>query len=274
MAKQSDLFQKLIESGKKQGFLTYEEISRSIPTGDIDKIDEFIAKLDDLGIKITDDKKTAFALSERAAKNQGSAIEQSVKASSISGGEPEEINTIRMYLNEMSKVPLLNRAVEVELSRNVRENEQQLQSIVLESPIIIKEIKNWEALISQQEMTPKELMPRGRKSKAQLRSMGTKIKKVVSGISEIEGKISVLEKKMKGAPQKEKEALKEKIKEMRSEIINLIISLNLNQDKLKRLTNKIKTTAQKLNEINAEVKVFERKYRNPFQKVKALYKSY
>src|SRR5207253_8378827 len=39
-----------------------------------------------------------------------------------------------------------------------------LKLIVLESPITMREIRNWENLLEQQEMTPKELMPRGRKT--------------------------------------------------------------------------------------------------------------
>jgi RNA polymerase primary sigma factor len=274
MAKQQDLFQELIETGKKQGFLTYEEISKSIPVNDIDKIDEFIVRLDDLGIKLVDDKKSAFSISDKATKGHSSAVEQSVKVSNVS--YDEEINPVRMYLTEMAKVPLLERAVEIELSRNVRENEKKLQYIVLKSPLIIKEIKNWETLISQQEMTPKELMPRGRKSKAQLRNMEIKIKKVVKEISKIENKLSKYEKKLKAKSisQREKDQTINKIQELRSAIISLIISLNLNQDKIKRLINKIKTTAHKLNEIKAEQVKFERKYRNSFSKVKTLYKNY
>jgi RNA polymerase primary sigma factor len=181
-----------------------------------------------------------------------------------------------MYLSEMAKVPLLERAVEVELAKNIRENEKKLKLIVLESPLIIKEIRNWETLISQQEMTTKELMPRGKKSQAQLRGMGIKIKTAVKKISLIEKNINAYEKKLKlkSISQKEKERCLNKVKELRGEIINLIVSLNLNQDKIKRLINKIKTIAQKLNEIKDNFRRFERRYRNSLPKVQALFKQY
>ncbi|MDR3049603.1 MAG: sigma-70 family RNA polymerase sigma factor [Elusimicrobiota bacterium] len=271
MSKQQDLFKKLIEEGKKRGFLTYDEISKTIPSGEsIEKIDSFLAVLDDMGIKLIEDKKNT--ISEKALRNQGSAVEQSVKITSV---EDEGINPVRMYLTEMAKVPLLERTVEVELAKNIRENEKKLQAIVLESPLIIKEIRNWETLISQQEMTPKELMPRGRKSKAQLRTMGAKIKKAVQTINHIESAMASYSKKLKNKSisDKQKTETKKKLEENRSKIIALIVSLNLNQDKIKRLTNRIKTTAQKLNEIRDEQKKFERKYHNPFSKVRTLYNS-
>ncbi|OEG70886.1 hypothetical protein ATZ36_03870 [Candidatus Endomicrobiellum trichonymphae] len=190
--------------------------------------------------------------------------------------EEDDINPVRMYLSEMAKVPLLERNMELKLVKSIRENEDRLKFIVLESPLIIKEIRNWEMLISQQEMTPKELMPRGRKSKAQLIGMGLKIKMVVKKINRIEKDIDIYEKKLKlkSVSRKAQKQYKEKVKELRSEITNLIIELNLNQDKIRRLINKIKTIAQKLNEIKDGLARFERKYKNSFSKVKMLFKSY
>jgi RNA polymerase primary sigma factor len=270
MAKK-DLFQGLIDIGKEHGYLTYEEINKSIPQKSMiaEKIDSFFVTLDDLGIKVIDNKEY---LPDKVQKNQGEAVEQTVKAAN----EDEDINPVRMYLSEMAKVPLLERAVEVELAKNIRENEKKLKFIVLESPLIIKEIRNWETLISQQEMTPKELMPRGRKSQAQLRGMGVKIKKAVQNINKIEKNIQSYETKfkLKSLPQKEKEKIEAKIKQLHTEIISLIIGLNLNQDKIKRLINKIKTTAQKLNEIKDELRRFERKYKNSPAKVQNLFKQY
>ncbi len=266
-----DSFKGLIDIGKEQGYLTFEEINKSIPQKSMvaEKIDSFFVTLEDLGIKVVDNKEY---LSEKTKKNHGEAVEQSVKVAS----EDEDINPVRMYLSEMAKVPLLERAVEVELAKNIRENEKKLKFIVLESPLIIKEIRNWETLISQQEMTPKELMPRGRKSQAQLRGMGVKIKKAVQKINQIEKKISGYEDKLKkkSISQKERAKTEEKVKELRTEVINLIIGLNLNQDKIKRLINKIKTTAQKLNEIKDELRRFERKHKNPPSKVQTLFKNY
>jgi RNA polymerase primary sigma factor len=269
MAKK-DLFKDLIDIGKEQGYLTYEDISNSLPQKYMvaEKIDSFFGILEDHGIQVLQDKDV-----EKERKNTSEAvIEQSVKITE----EKEDINPVRMYLSEMAKVPLLERAVEVELSKKIRENEKKLKLIVLESPLIIKEIRNWETLISQEEMTTKELMPRGRKSRAQLRGMGVKIKTAVKKITRIEKSINSHEKKLKlkSLSQKNKDRYLEKIKDFRREIVGLIVSLNLNQDKIKRLINKIKTIAQKLNEIKDNIRRFERRYKNSLSKVQTLFKQY
>jgi RNA polymerase primary sigma factor len=268
MAKK-DLFQDLIDVGKEQGYLTYEDISNNLPQKCMvaEKIDSFFCVLEDRGICVLQDKDV-----EKEKRNAAEAVEQSVKITE----EKEDINPVRMYLSEMAKVPLLERSVEIELAKNIRENEKKLKLIVLESPLIIKEIRNWENLISQQEMTTKELMPRGRKSQAQLRGMGVKIKTTVKKISLIEKNINFCEEKLKlkSISQKDRERHLNKVKELRGEIINLIVSLNLNQDKIKRLINKIKTIAQRLNEIKDSVRRFDRRYNNSFSKVQTLFKQY
>jgi RNA polymerase primary sigma factor len=264
------LFKDLIDTGKEQGYLTYEYINKSLSQSSMiaEEIDSFFVTLDDLGIKVlVDDKEYLF---DKAKKSKGAAVERSVKIVN-----EEDINPVRMYLSEMAKVPLLERNAELSLVKSIRENEDRLRCIVLESPLIIREIRNWETLISQQEMTPKELMPRGKKSKVQLREMGLKIKTVVKEITRIEKNINTYEEKLKfkSISRKDKEKYKKKVKELRSEIVNLIIELNLNQDKIRRLINKIKTIAQKLNEIKDGLERFEHKYKNSFSKAKMLFKS-
>ncbi|MDR0978261.1 MAG: sigma-70 family RNA polymerase sigma factor [Endomicrobium sp.] len=262
-----DLFKDLINVGKENGYITYEDISNSLPQDYMvaEKIDSFFCTLEDEGIRILQDKDI-----ENEKKDASEAIEESVKVAE----EKEDINPVRMYLSEMAKVPLLERSVEIELAKNIRENEKKLKLIVLESPLIVKEIRNWETLISQQEMTTKELMPRGRKSQDQLRGMGEKIKTTVKKINTIEKNIKRYENKLKlkSLSQKEEKHYSCKIKEFHTKIISLIIDLNLNQDKIKRLINKIKTTTQRLNEIKYNIKRFEKRYRNPLPEIQSLFK--
>ncbi len=105
-------------------------------------------------------------------------------------------NSIRMYLSEMGRVPLLTREQEVTLSRNIKEHEKELRLLVLQSPITLREISNWQTLLEQEEMTPKELMPRGRKTAAELNRMKVKVKQVAQSIQKSEKVIIALEQKI------------------------------------------------------------------------------
>jgi RNA polymerase primary sigma factor len=264
------LFKSLIEIGKEQGYVTYDEINKHISENDMtsEKIDNLFIKFSELGINIVDKQQTS---NKKAKNNVAETSDIVVKTS-----DDDEMNPVRMYLTEMAKVPLLQRNVEVELAKNVRENEKKLTHIVLESPLIIKEVKSWDTLIEQDEMTPKELMPRGRKSTAQLRNMRIKVKETVKKIGQLEKNIESVSAKLKQKrlSEKEKAKLTEKKTALRGEVISLIIGLNLNQDKVKRLINKIKITASKLNTITLELEKIERKYKMPVSKLQTLYKQF
>jgi RNA polymerase primary sigma factor len=175
---------------------------------------------------------------------------------------PDVSNSIRMYLSEMGKVPLLTRDEEVTLARNSREREKELRMLVLESPITLREIRNWETLIEQEEMTTKELMPRGRKSAQELSAMKRKMKNVAHLITKTEREIAKLTERFNKPklPNEQKKNIAGIIDHKRKEIVKTIINLNLNQEKIKRLTNKIKNLAHKIKEYRAELEKYQKQY--------------
>ena len=267
----NELFEDLVSVGKKQGYLTYDEINKKVVEKNIssDKIDSFFIQLAELGIKVLD--KNLYITTQNSSKKEKNLPE--TMDIIIGKSEEEAMNPVRMYLTEMAKVPLLKREVEIELARSVNDNEKKLARVVLESPLIIKEIKSWHTLIEQEEMTPKEIMPRGRKSSSQLRNMRLKVKETVKKIGLLEKNISKLDlnAEEKDLSNKEKIRIENKKQKIRSEIISLIAGLNINGDKIKRLINKIKITTTKLNEISSELERIERKYKMPIAKLQDLY---
>ena len=56
----------LITKGKKQGYLTYEELNNALPEGDVsaEQIDEMMMVFDELDIEIMDGKKITLARDE------------------------------------------------------------------------------------------------------------------------------------------------------------------------------------------------------------------
>lgn len=145
------VLKELVEAGKESGMLSLDEINRSLTSNSMsaEDIDGLMGTLEDMGIQVVDDKK--FKAAEREEKES--------YTEDWSSANPDISNSIRMYLSEMGRVPLLTRDEEVTLARNIREREKELRKLVLESPITMREICNWEELVDQEEMTTKELMP-------------------------------------------------------------------------------------------------------------------
>jgi len=253
MAQPRKALRDLVELGKEHGYITLEEINRSLTNASMssEEIDTLMGTLEDLGIEVVDRKKFKMvAAAEREAYTEEW------------GSAPDVSNSIRMYLSEMGKVPLLTRDEEVTLARNSREREKELRMLVLESPITMREIRNWETLIEQEEMTTKELMPRGRKSAHELSAMKRKMKNVAHLITKTEKEIAKLTERFNKPklPNEQKKNIAGIIDHKRKEIVKTIINLNLNQEKIKRLTNRIKNLAHKIKEYRTELAKYQKQY--------------
>ncbi len=262
---------KLIEQGKETGFLTYAQINEKLPENVVssDEIDEFLDKIFDLGIDVL----------EKNAHLPERPYDASVPSVSVAENlpEPEQLKTgdsVRMYLSEMGRVPLLTRDEEITLAKSIKDNEKQLQTLILESPMTLKEIKNWSAMLQDKEMNAKDLMPRGKKSESSLQKMRYKVKEASKQINKAEKKMARCQKKLCGrisdVKRKNMENEKEKTKK---DIIRKIIKLNLNTDRLSKLKNKICHIAQRVIESEEEIKSVERKMKVSYNEMKRLHRA-
>lgn len=266
MASGNKALKDLVEEGKESGFLSLEELNRSIAASDMsaEDIDGVMGTLDDLGIQVVDQKKF-----KSVSASDKDALSEDWSAS------PDISNSIRMYLSEMGKVPLLSRDEEITLARNIREREKELRKLVLESPITMREICNWEELVDQEEMTTKELMPRGKRTTRELNNMRKKLKDAAQFIGKREQEITKLMKELREGDLSEKERNNhiEKLEAKQKEVVASITKLNLNQNKIKRLTNKIKNLADRLTEAKNDMQRFD-DYFGPYADVKKLVNRY
>ena len=262
MATGNKALKDLLEEGQESGFLSLEELNRSIAAAAMsaEDIDGVMDDLANKGIQVVDQKKF-----KSVAAQEKEALSEDWSAS------PDISNSIRMYLSEMGKVPLLSRDEEITLARNIREREKELRKLVLESPITMREICNWEELVDQEEMTTKELMPRGKRTTRELNNMRKKLKDAATFIGKREQEITKLMKELREGELSDKKRNNyiEKLEAKQKEVVTTITKLNLNQNKIKRLTNKIKNLANRLNETRGDMNRFD-EYFGPYADVKKL----
>jgi len=130
-----------------------------------------------------------------------------------------DVDSIGQYLSEMGKVPLLNREEEIHLAREIELSAAELKRLVLGSPVTQRQIRNWAELIRRGEMSAKELMPRGTPNKAQIAGMRRKLLNLQRALSR--GKSG-------------------------EAVLRGIESLGLHDDKVRRLTNRLRDQARRL----------------------------
>ena len=287
----------LIKKGKKDGKLSYEEIENIVSTKNlsVEEIDEIFIKLENLGVEVSnysDSKEDENVLEDELEhfehfEDIGDEIgeiepvddlekdpfyekevetEHEIEPDVDQEVEPEsEIKTndsIKLYLSEMGRVALLTREEEIEIASRIKENEKSLQWIVLRSPITLKEIRHWENLLKDDEMTPKELMPRGKKTDETLQDMRDKMEDVSDVIKETEEKITAIYEKLhKEKKAEKKQKLEEELKEQQDVIINNIIGLNLNTERMQHLVNRIKEVADQAGVYKRELDLLNKEFK-------------
>jgi len=130
--------QKLIDTGKEKGYLTYNEVNDLIP-GDLhspDDLDDLITTIGTQGIDISEDGPKFGADKFDPDAEEGEDVELD-----LTPGTLEKTNDpVRMYLREMGTVPLLTREGEVEIAKRIERGQMRVMKAISRSPIVIREV--------------------------------------------------------------------------------------------------------------------------------------
>jgi len=129
--------QELLTKGKKQGFLTYDEINELLPEDMLspEQIDETLMLFDDNGIEVVDEKQNKKIVKLK------SVSERKIVSEEVDGGDYGSVtDPVKMYLREMGMVTLLSREGEVEIAKKIEAGEQEVLRALLESIIGVEAI--------------------------------------------------------------------------------------------------------------------------------------
>jgi RNA polymerase primary sigma factor len=125
---------RLIDRGRKNGCVLYEEIQRILSeelATSPKELEKVYLRFEDLGIEISTDAEKAATRGPRS-QGEGSKVSQEVVER---GADP-----IRMYLREMGAVKLLDREGEIAIAKRIEQAEAQIYGALAGSPVTLEEL--------------------------------------------------------------------------------------------------------------------------------------
>ena len=142
-------FERILDKGKHRGFITYEELGKSLG-----KRNSTYENIERAFIILVDEKVT---LVEKKSQYQSNKK----KESSSSGEEKttdKSDDPIRMYLREMGGVELLSREGEIAIAKRIEAGKDVMINALTQSPIVGKKIFEWKEQIESQQMLVREII--------------------------------------------------------------------------------------------------------------------
>ena len=142
-------FERLLDKGKHRGFITYEELGKSL--GKRNSTNENIERA---FIILVDEKVT---LVEKKSQYQSNKKKDSTNQSEEKTSDKSD-DPIRMYLREMGGVELLSREGEIAIAKRIEAGKDVMINALTQSPIVGKKIFEWKGQIENQEMLVRDII--------------------------------------------------------------------------------------------------------------------
>ncbi len=147
----------LVSTGKKKGFVTYDELNKSIPASkklSVDELENAISKFSEAGIDIIEEDDEDIKLDINV--NEELTVFNRI-ADSEEESEEEDLGStddpVRLYLRDMGGVELLSRENEIEIAKRIDEGKELMLNSLCESPLAMKRFIKWfEDLVNEKIM--------------------------------------------------------------------------------------------------------------------------
>ena len=142
-------FERLLDKGKHRGFITYEELGKSLGkrNGTSDNIERALIILVDEKITFVE-KKSQFQSNKKKEPSTNNEEKSSDKSD----------DPIRMYLREMGGVELLSREGEIAIAKRIEAGKDVMINALTQSPIVGKKIFEWKEQIESQQLLVRDII--------------------------------------------------------------------------------------------------------------------
>lgn len=148
------VLRELIVKGKKQGFLTFDELNSVLPDEALspERMDETLILFDELNIEVIDEQKvTPAKKAKKIEKRRLSEIASVADFGTVT-------DPVKMYLREMGMVTLLSREEEVVIAKKIEDGEQEVLKALLDTTTGVECILGLGGHIEDGALRPKHVL--------------------------------------------------------------------------------------------------------------------
>jgi RNA polymerase primary sigma factor len=142
-------FERLLEKGKTRGFITYEELGKSLGKrgGSNENVEKAFLIIADNSVTLVE-KKSQYQSNKKKESPTAGEEKQSDKSD----------DPIRMYLREMGGVELLSREGEIAIAKRIEAGKDVMINALTQSPLVAKKIYEWKEKIESSELLVRDII--------------------------------------------------------------------------------------------------------------------
>ncbi|MBI5116629.1 RNA polymerase sigma factor RpoD [Candidatus Poribacteria bacterium] len=261
---ESGLVQELIEKGKKQGQLTFDEINDMLPDDVVSsgEIDEILLTLGDHDIDVVETMKLDEP-EEGVVEVEEEEEEKEFAPSRVDRAD----DPVRMYLREMGRVPLLTKDEEVRIAQNIEKAENAMRETIIRTPFALKEL-----------LPVLQKVVRGKNSfegitreddDRKLKELEARLPKTIDFLNKSEAAIRRHERSLQRPRigENTKKRIRGEIAAERTKQAAALRDLNIKIKEVSKIASRIRNLKGKIESAEAEIKAVENELRLDYEKI-------
>ncbi len=142
-------FERLLAKGNTRGFITYEELGKSLGKrgGSLENVEKAFIIIADNKVTLVENKSKY----QSNKKKEGQAVTEEKTAD-------KSDDPIRMYLREMGGVELLSREGEIAIAKRIEAGKEVMLNALTQSPLVAKKIFEWKEEIENQKILVRDII--------------------------------------------------------------------------------------------------------------------
>lgn len=146
----------IIEMGKKQGYLTHDQLNDMLPDDSFssDQIEDIMSTINDSGVNLVDSDDV-----DEDDEDEDDGVEHGLIKGNVKNDDLGRTDDpVRMYLREMGTVELLSREGEIAIAKRIEAGREMMIGGICESPLAIESIIAWYEALEKGDILLREVI--------------------------------------------------------------------------------------------------------------------